>query len=74
MPRQTSSMRKIRDALRQKWTLGLSMRSVARSVRLSRPAVSSYLHSRTPDQPTATKCVGDQSYPRADRPAGRPQN
>ena len=43
MPRQRSSMRKIREVLRQKWALGLSIRRIARSVGLSRPSVSSYL-------------------------------
>ena len=43
MPRTRSSMRKIREVLRQKWVLGLSVRRIARSVGLSRPAVSSYL-------------------------------
>ena len=43
MPRQRSSMRKIREVLRLKWARGLSMRRIARSVGLSRPAVSSYL-------------------------------
>ena len=43
MPRERSSMRKIREILRQKWALGLSMRRIARSVGLSRPSVSSYL-------------------------------
>ena len=36
MPRQRSSMRKIREVLRQKWALGLSVRRIARSVGLSR--------------------------------------
>ena len=43
MPRKRSSMRKIREVLRQKWALGLSVRRIARSVGLSRPSVSSYL-------------------------------
>ncbi len=43
MPRKRSSMRKIRDVLRQKWALGLSMRRIARSVGLSRPSVANYL-------------------------------
>ena len=43
MPRTRSSMRKIREVLRQKWTLGLSVRQIATSVGLSRPAVSNYL-------------------------------
>ena len=43
MPRQRSSMRKIREVLRQKWALGLSLRRIARSVGLSRPSVSNYL-------------------------------
>jgi len=36
-------MRKIREVLRQKWALGLSVRRIARSVGLSRPTVSGYL-------------------------------
>ena len=43
MPRTRSSMRKIREVLRQRWALGLSVRRIAISVGLSRPAVSSYL-------------------------------
>ena len=43
MPRTRSSMRKIREVLRQKWTLGLSVRQISISVGLSRPAVSNYL-------------------------------
>ena len=43
MPRLRSSMRQIREVLRQKWELGFSVRRIALSCRLSRPAVSNYL-------------------------------
>ena len=43
MLRKRSSMRMIRDVLRQKWALGLSERRIARSVGPGRPSVSSYV-------------------------------
>ena len=43
MPRLRSSMRQIREVLRQKWELGFSVRRIALSCGLSRPAVSNYL-------------------------------
>ena len=43
MPRLRSSMRQIREVLRQKWELGFSVRRIARSCGLSRPAVSNYV-------------------------------
>ena len=43
MPRSRSSMRQIREVLRQKWELGFSARRIARSCGLSRSTVSNYL-------------------------------
>ena len=43
MPRLRSSMRPIREVLRQKWELGFSVRRIALSGGVSRPAVSNYL-------------------------------
>ena len=70
MPRQRSSMRKIREVLRQKWALGLSVRRIARSVGLSRPAVSSYLRraegcglSWPQRLPTTSRCARSRWSP-----------
>lgn len=47
MPRGRTSMRKIREVLRQSWVLGLSHRQVERSVRVAHGTVVNYLRRAT---------------------------
>ena len=43
MPRSRLSMRKVREILRQRWELGLSVRRIARGAGLSHPTVLNYV-------------------------------